>query len=52
MRLGDRDHLEDLGVDEKIIFKWMSRNGRGDFGLTCLTQDRALGNTAIELGVP
>jgi len=25
--LGERDYLEDLGVDEKIILKWIFRKG-------------------------
>ena len=48
MSLGERDHLEDLEVDGKVILKWVCQEmewGRVDW--SDLAQDRALMNTAV-----
>jgi hypothetical protein len=39
-RLEGMIHLEDLGLDGKIILKWSSRSGIGRHGLIDLVQDR------------
>jgi hypothetical protein len=32
-KLSERDHLEDIGLDEKIILKWMLKKWDGGHGL-------------------
>jgi hypothetical protein len=38
--LTERDHLEDTGVDGRIILRWIFRNLDGGMGWIGLTQDR------------
>jgi hypothetical protein len=43
-----RDHLEDLGVDEKIILRWiLEKRGGGDVDWIRLAQDRDQWRTAV-----
>jgi hypothetical protein len=55
--LRERNHLEDLGVDERIILKWLFEKWHGgDMDWIDLAQDRvrwqALVNAVINLRVP
>jgi hypothetical protein len=51
-----RDHLEDLGVDGKIISKWIFKKWDGGMDWIDLAQDRngwkALVNSVMNLRVP
>jgi len=41
----ERDHLEDQGIDGRIILKWLKEMGCNDMGCICLgtgTHDRLL----------
>jgi hypothetical protein len=38
--LRERDHLEDLGVDGRIIFRWFFREWDGSLGFIDLAQYR------------
>jgi len=53
--LTERDHLEDPGVDGRIIIRWIFRNWDGGMGWIGLTQDRdrwrALVNAVMNLPV-
>ena len=55
--LRERNHFEDLGVDERIILKWLFEKWHGgDMDWIDLAQDRvrwqALVNAIINLRVP
>ena len=54
--LKDGDHLEDLGVDRRIILKWIFKKRMGGMEWIDLAQDRdmwwALVNTVMNLWVP
>jgi hypothetical protein len=54
--LRGRDHLEDLGVDGRILFKWVVKNWDGGMDWIYLAQDRdgwrALVNAVMNLRVP
>jgi hypothetical protein len=53
MSLGERGHLEDLGLDGTIILKWMCQEmGWGRVDWSDLAQDRAVVKTVINLEVP
>jgi hypothetical protein len=51
-----QDHLEDPGVDERIILKWTFERGGGGIDWIDLTEDRdrwqALVNVIMNLRVP
>jgi hypothetical protein len=52
MSLGERDRLEELGVDGKIILKLMCQEmGWRRVDWSDLAYDRAVVNTVINLGV-
>ena len=38
--LRERDHLEDLGIDGRLILKWMIKNWNGGMDWSDLVQDR------------
>ena len=38
--LVEGDHLEDLGVDDKVILKWILNKQSGDVERTVTTQER------------
>ena len=38
-KLMERDHLKDLGIDERIILRWMIRKWNGDMYCIDLAQD-------------
>jgi hypothetical protein len=54
--LRERDHLEDLGVDGRIILRWIFRKWGGDMDWIDLDQDRdrwrALVNAVMKFHVP
>ena len=54
--LRERDHLQDLGIDERIILKFISRKLAGGMDWSDLAQDRdrwqALVNAVMNLWVP
>ena len=54
--LGERDNLEDLGVDQRIIIRWIFRKWDNDIDWIDLIQDRdrwrALVNAVMNLWVP
>jgi hypothetical protein len=54
--LRERDHLEDLGVDGKVILRWIFRNLEGGMDWIDLAQDRdrwrALVNAVMNLWFP
>ena len=54
--LRERDHMEDSGVDGRIIFRCILRNLEGDTDWIDVTQDRdrwrALVNAVMNLRVP
>jgi hypothetical protein len=54
--LRERDHLQDLGIDGRIILKWISNVGMGSVDWIDMAQDRdrwqALVNTGMNLWVP
>jgi hypothetical protein len=54
--LKQRDHLEDLGVDGRIMLKWIFKSGMEDLDCTDLVQDRdrwhTLVNAVMNLRVP
>ena len=49
----ERDHLEDLSVDDRIILKWILKKQNGDVEWTDVTKDRdkwrAFVNTVMNL---
>jgi hypothetical protein len=54
--LRERDHLEDVCVDGKILLKWISRSGTGGMYYIDLAQNedrwRTLANVVMNLRVP
>ena len=58
--LRERDHLEDQGIDGRLILKWIFRKwdlgGRGGMDWVILSQNKdgwfALVNVALKLWVP
>ena len=54
--LRERDHLEDPGVNERIIIRWIFRNWDGGIDWIDLAQDRdrwrTLVNTVMNFRVP
>ena len=49
--LRGRDHLEDPGLDGKIILRWIFRKWIGGMDWIELAQDRALVNAVMNLRV-
>jgi hypothetical protein len=54
--LREADHLEDPGLDERIILKWISEKGDGGMDWIDLTQNwdrqRAVLNAVMKFRVP
>jgi hypothetical protein len=54
--LTEGDHLQDAGVDVRIIYQWIFRRWVGGYGLIELLQDRdkwrAVVNAVMNLRVP
>jgi len=55
-KLRERDHVEDPGLDERIILRWSFRKWDGAMDWIDLAQDRdrwrTLVNAVMNLGIP